>query len=267
MQRSVTNTLRTAAVILTATLVVGGCIFLVFLSEFNAEGGFAGVRNRTAAANYMFAAVVLGFLGVSFIVWLGRRIYLDRPVASAAQAGTRAGASLRQFSPTARLVLVRLAWCLGILLAVDALDSLYSVIQIQQAFREQPARYHSLILTLMAFVISDAPYALLIYFVRNRPTRTVLAFALAFPAIATLQMLITVFPAMGLYSHDPVSLAVLIIALVMAVVTILVAYQAANRAKLQASGSSLFTAVAASVVYCSCSSYLVFPAIRRMILK
>lgn len=265
MERWAANALCIVGIILTLTLVVCGCLYFVFLSQWNAHGGFSGNRDTTAATNYMFGAVVLGFLGICFIAWLARGIYVRQPVPLAStEADSSARTSFRHLPPAGQHALVRLAWCLGIRLAVSALDWVYTVLQFEQLSNELPRRYHSLVpFTVVASILYAAPYAVLIYLVRQHPSRTVLAFALALPAVSILQALLAIVPVMSGYTRNPVQLATLVIPPVINLVIILLGYQAAQRARLRASASSVFTAAVVSLVY-FCSLYLIVPTLRRM---
>lgn len=268
MQHRATNTLRIFGIVLTATLTIFGCLFLGAVSRYKAHGGFAGIRDPIAAANYMFGATVVGFLGISFIAWLARGIYIGRtvPVSPAAQAGS-SPPTFRSFLPAGRRSLVALVWCLGIQLAFSALVCIYTELQFREMSRELPKLYHSLeLFAVWASILGVAPYAVVLYFVRHHPHRTVLAFALALPAVSILQTLIANVPFPKTYTSNPVSLALVAISLVLDIVTVVLAYKAAQRAGLKASASSLFTAFAVSILY-SYSLHLILPALRRVLVS
>jgi len=276
MERGFANTLRTFGIIGTATLVGSGCLYLVGVSRWHSSGGFAGVPDFTAATNEMFGAVALGFFGTAFIAWLAHGIFLslqDRhpvPLASSVLT-TRDTAS--QPTPLARLssgdrsAVDRLVWCLAFQLAVSALDCIYSVLQYQQVFRGIPNWYRSFVpFLVLATVIFAAPYAVLLYLVRQRLSRIVVGFAVALPAVSILQSLITNIRLIDVFTRNPVGLAMLAAPLIVDTAIIVLASQVGRRTGRHASASWIATAALVSFIYFY-ALRLMIPIVRAIAMK
>jgi hypothetical protein len=205
---------------------------------------------------------VLGLFGVSFIIWLVRGFYVHTPVPALSTTPAGYPTTLSDRQPLTRLV-----WAIGVKLVVDALGCVYSVLQLQQISKPQPSFYHSFIVfTVTVTILYDVPFALALSFVRWRPTRTILAFTLALPAIGIVTKMIALSSSFTIYTspYNRSLLIFLAIGFGMDVVLVIVAYHASWRTNFQPAADSLATAVAVSVVYFY-FLHLITPILRRAV--
>lgn len=248
MERWAANTLRILGIIVTSLVVICGSLLLVLLGKCAAQGGFEGSRNSDTATIYYFGALVLGFGGIWFIAWLTRGIHRSTQTSQTPVPSPEASAP-SQPAPAALPAVELLTWSLIAKLVVSALSLAYTLLQYQR----MPYMRHATVPTVVSTVLSALPFALvLLYLLRQRISRAVLAFALGAPAAGILMSLVTTVPEFRLYLRNPLNLSIIFILgvpLVIDIAIIVLAYQAQKPAGLTLPASSVFTAVAASLAY------------------
>ena len=247
MERWAANTLRTLGIILTCIVVVCGSLLLILLGQCASSGGYGGVRNPSAGASYFLGAALLGLAGVTLVAVLARDVHRSRQTAPNVAALPEASASTATpaLSLEGRRAVERLFWCLAAQLALTALECIYSWLQNRQL--PQMRTYAPLFL--ISSILHAIPFAVLIGLVRKRISRIVLAFALGIPAAAILNTLVVILPMARLYLASPQSLGTIILPLILNVLLVVLAYQAALSTGLQSPASSILTSAVAAFVY------------------
>ena len=259
MERWAANTLRTLGIVFTALIVICGCLLLVLLGQCAAQGG----RNPGAGAEYFFGAGVLGIAGVMFIATLARGIYRSRlspqdvtPVPESSAASSIPAEGERAVD--------RLFWCLVAQIGLIVLGYVYSWIQYQRMMPQIRSYYSAA--SLISSIVYVIPYVVLAGAVRQRLSRMVLAFAFGVPAAAILQTVATILPTMRFYLQNSYSLGTIIVPLILDIVLVVLAYQAAHGTVLEPPVSSLVTTVVVAFVYFYVLR-LVLPFVYRLFMR
>ena len=263
MERWAANTLRVVGIVFTAIIVICGCLLLVLLGQCAAGGGYGGGRNPDAGAGYFLGAGLLGIGGITFIATLARGIHRSRlaPQTVAPAPETDVTSAI---STEGQRAIDRVFWCLAAQLALVGLECIYSWLQYERTGPQMPAYYSRLFL--VDSILYAIPYAVLLGFVRQRVNRSVLTFAFGIPAAAILQTLITILPLTRFYLRSSYSMGAIMLPLVLDVVLVVLAYQAAERSTLQSPASSQLTATAVAFLYFYVL-HLVLPFIYRLVLR
>lgn len=254
MERWAANTLRILGIIVTSIVVVCGGLVLILFGQCAAQGGLSGgVHNPTLATSYFFGAVLLGLAGIALIAVLARGVFrssrmsapapANEPSASESPASTL---SLAHLSPASRQAINLLSGALVTQLVVSALELARTVVWYRLTARDRHSIVPIIAVSSTLFVV---PFALILYFVRRRPSRSVMAFALGIPAAAILVTLIATVPLLHFYVQNTANLTTVIIPFLLDLVILVFAYQAQQRIGLKLPASSLLTALIVSFVY------------------
>ena len=272
MERWAANTLRTLGIILMAGFVLITSLILLLLSMCAAQGDFGGNKHPDQVVPYLVAAGLVLVLGLLVIVRLARGILRSMPtstISEPAAAGVPAGvlpppepasSVPLHLSPLGRKAIERLAFALGAQIVLSAASLSFSQLQFWSGRRPAP---HGWTLVLIAsFLLSHAPYAILIYVLHNRPDRRAFAYALAVPAVLILQSL---FFGMGgfYYLHDPRGFILFLLPWLIHIVILALAYQAIQKIGLHPDPASLIVAAVVAFFFFSII-HVITPVLYRL---
>ena len=208
MERRPANALRILGIVATVILVIAGCCLLLLIAWLVIiRGGLtrnAMIFHPRAANSFvgaLLAAIALVTTGVLIIRKLAREMVRDPArslpfatisgPAAASSSAVPPGASLRslgllsvshRLSPRGRKTIDRLVLALGAWIAISA------VALLQVASRALVPRYWTLDL-LSGLILTQAPYAILIYALLKRPGRRTFTLLIALLAVPILQAL------------------------------------------------------------------------------
>jgi len=248
MERWAADTLRILGIIVTAIILVCGCLLLVLLGQCASQGN----RNPPAATNYYFGAVLLALVGITLIAVLARGVFRSSALSPSTSAQDQSlpwipvATSVGKLSPASRRVIHLLTWAVIARIVVSALELVYNILR----YRQMPRMPHSIVqVTTISSAVFALPFVLILYFVRRRLSRSVLAFALGIPAAEILMTLIATVPLLHVYVHSTANLATLVIPFIVDLVILAFAYQAEQRIGLKLPASSLLTALVVSFAY------------------
>jgi hypothetical protein len=259
MERWAANTLRTLGIILIAGVVLIGSLFLLLLSMCAAQGDFGGNKHPDQVVPYLVAAGLVAVLGCLVIVRLARGIFRSKLVAEPAAAGAPVGMLPHSeptpslplhLSPLGRQAIDRLVFALGAQVVLSALSLSLNVIRFWSA-RRVPAYHGSTLVLIVSFVLSHAPYVVLIYVLLKRPDRRAFAYALAMPAVLVLQSLFVGVGFIFFYTHNPIGFLFFLLPWLIHIVIIVFAYQAIQQVGLHPEPSSLIVAAVVSFLFFS----------------
>jgi hypothetical protein len=268
MERRPANALRILGIVATVILVIAGCCLLLLIAWLviirggltrNAMIFYPRAANSFVGA--LLAAIALVTTGVLIIRKLAREMVRQSarslPFAttsgSAAASALPRGPSLRlpgvlpvshRLSPRGRKTIDRLGLALGARIAISAVAFL------QVASRAFVPRHWTLDL-LPGLILSQAPYAILIYALLKRPGRRTLTFLIALLAVPILQALSNplLFSYVQIYTNRPIGLLWPFFSGLIYVVTLFLAYRAIEQTGLWPTASSVILATVATFFY------------------
>jgi hypothetical protein len=268
MERRPANALRILGIVATVILVIAGCCLLLLIAWLviirggltrNAMIFYPRAANSFVGA--LLAAIALVTTGVLIIRKLAREMVRQSarslPFAttsgSAAASALPRGPSLRlpgvlpvshRLSPRGRKTIDRLGLALGARIAISAVAFL------QVASRAFVPRHWTLDL-LPGLILSQAPYAILIYALLKRPGRRTFTFLIALLAVPILQALFNplLFSYVQIYTNRPIGLLWPFFSGLIYVVTLFLAYRAIEQTGLWPTASSVILATVATFFY------------------
>jgi len=273
VERRAAKALRILSIVATVVLVIGGCYLLLTIALVVAiRGGLT--RNamifHPLAANAFFgailAAIALVTAGIAMSVKLAKGMVRgtarSQMVAAAARPVTVPGAAAlpRVPSPAARSFRLSLSlplWPTGpdtidrLVLALVAQVAVSAITLFQLATR--PFVPHNWTLMLLPpFILSEVPYAILIYVLLKRPGRRAFTFLIAMLVIPILDMLLN--PVLlnsynQIYMNHAMGLVWLVLSGLIYVVTVVLAYMAIRQSGLQPQFPSVILATTAMFFY------------------
>jgi len=265
------KTLRIVAIVATVLLVIAGCCLLLAIALIVVlRGGLTqrAMITHPQAANAFFgallAAIALVTLGVVIIAKMARGIFRvptgsqflaanpgsTAPVKASAPpripSPAPASGSVRlHLPPFGRKTIDRLVFALGAQIAVSAITLS------QLASRPLVPRNWTLML-LPPFILSEVPYALLIYVLLKRPGRRAFTFLIAMLIIPILEKLfnpVVLYSYRQIYINHPMGLLWLVLSALIYIVTIVLAYTAIQQTGLRPRPSSVILATVAAFFY------------------
>jgi hypothetical protein len=268
MERRPANALRILGIVATVILVIAGCCLLLLIAWLviirggltrNAMIFYPRAANSFVGA--LLAATALVTTGVLIIRKLAREMVRQpaRSLPFATTSGSAAasalppGPSLRlpgvlpvshRLSPRGRKTIDRLGLALGARIAISVIAFL------QVASRAFVPRHWTLDL-LPGLILSQAPYAILIYALLKRPGRRTLTFLIALLAVPILQALSNplLFSYVQIYTNRPIGLLWPFFSGLIYVVTLVLAYRAIEQTGLWPTASSVILATVATFFY------------------
>jgi hypothetical protein len=259
VERRAANTLRILGIVGTVVLVIGGCylLLLIALVVFIRGGLTRNARIfHPQAANAFFgsilATIALITAGIAMIVKLAREMVRaparSQIVAAAAPRGAAAPAS-RPF----RLPLWRAVGDTTdrLVLALVAQVAVSAITLFQLATRPFVPHNWSLML-LPPFILSEVPYAILIYVLLKRPGRRAFTFLIAMLVIPILETLLN--PVLlssyrQIYTNHAMGLIWVVLSGLIYVVTVVLAYMAMRQTGFQPKFPSVIFATTAMFFY------------------
>jgi len=272
VERWATNTLRTLGVVVTTILVIGGCYFLLLIAWFVViRGGLtqnARILHPQAGDAFfgaILATIALVTAGIVMIAKLAKGIV--RPSARSNIVPTAAGSATipaaaappRLPSPASRSLHLPL-WPVGhktidcLVLALVAQIAISAITLFQLATRAFVPHNWTLML-LPPFILSEVPYAILIYVLLKRPGRRAFTFLIAMLVIPILE---TLFNPVFLNSYSQIyrnharGLVWLVLSGLIYVVTLVLAYVAIQQTRLWPKFSSVIAATTVMFFYFFC---------------
>ncbi|HEY6373441.1 MAG TPA: hypothetical protein VIX37_22890 [Candidatus Sulfotelmatobacter sp.] len=258
MERWAANTLRTLGIILTAGFVVVTSLLVILLVI--CSGASSGASGQFVA--FLASGIIFIVLGVIFIAWLSRRLYLSLAHLDPLLQGALSGNVLPQpetpatvplhLSPLGRKAIDRLVLALGAQIFLSAVALSFNQLHFwsgPRIFAPFPLRNWGLVL-FGPFVLYHLPYAVLIYVLLKRPDRRAFTYSLAVPAILIMQALLSL-GYFGLFAGHPVAMIVLFVAWAIHIVILNLAYQAIQQVGLHPEPSSIMVAAAVTFVFFS----------------
>jgi hypothetical protein len=259
MERWAANTLRTLGIILTAGFVLVTSLLVILLVICS------GPSSSTNGPFVVFITIgiVCVVLGVIFIAWLSRRLYLSLAYLDPLPQGALSGNVLPEpetpatvplhLSPLGRKAIDRLVLALGTQIFLSAVALTFNQLHFwsgPRIFAPFPLRNWGLVL-FGPFVLYHLPYAVLIYALLKRPDRRAFTYSLAVPAILIMQSLLS----LGYFSlfarQHPVAMIVLFVPWAIHIVILTLAYQAIQQVGLHPKPSSIMVAAAVTFVFFS----------------
>jgi hypothetical protein len=249
------NTMRTIGIILTAGFVIVVSFLLILMALCAAQAGRGGTSNDSVF--FFGTAVMVILFGVLFIIRLSRGIShsvnaLEPLTLSTPPFATPSGpvpasqpqapppASLPagsqdahpsiplRLSPASRKALNRLALAMGAQILLSGITWVFN----QLHFWSAPvslAPHNWTAILFGPFVLYHLPYAFLIYFLLNQPSRRALTWSLAVPSVILLQSLFTLSLMFHYYVHGPVGFLLLFVPWSIHIAILVLAYQAIQR--------------------------------------
>jgi hypothetical protein len=272
MERSAANALRIIGIVATVIFVIFACYWplviawvIVMMGGLTQRAMAFRPQAGSALVGAILAVIVIVTVGVLMIRKLAAGIVWGttgpRPLATASGVASIAAASatseiasssralpsvLLHLSPGARKAIDRLALALGAHVAVSAI-TLFQI-----ANRPSVPRNWTLML-LPSFILSEAPYALLIYALLKRPGRRAFAFLvamLAIPVLATLSNPLILSSYRQIYINHPMGLLWIVLSGLIYMVTLVLACQAIQQTGFQTKLSPvIFTTVGTFFYY------------------
>ena len=266
MERWAANTLRTLGIIVTTILVIGGCYFLLVIAwVVFIRGGLTQNARIThpQAGDWFFgailAAIALVTAGIVMIVKLGKGIVLRPgrskilpfaagpatvPAAAAAPSLPSSGSRPLHLSlrPLRHKAIERLVLALVAQIAI-------SIIALFQLATPRFVPHNWTLMLLPPFILSELPYAILIYVLLKRPGRRAFTFLIARLLIPILQ---TLFNPMLLNSYSRIQgmgLVWLVLSGLIYIVTLVLAYVAIQETGLWPKFTSVILATTAMFFY------------------
>jgi hypothetical protein len=262
MERWAANTLRTLGIILAAVFVLITSLILLLFSMCAANGDLGGNKHPGQVVPYLVAAGAVLGLGIWFIVWLARGIHRSSSIAAPEPAGVPAGALppsapapthsdiLLHLSPSGRQSINRLVFALAAQIFVSSAAWILAQLHFWSVPRAFAPRNWTLYL-LVPFVSYHIPYAILIYVVLKRPDRRAFTYAIAVPAVLILESLFSVSLIGRFYVHQPMGFVLLLVAWLIHIVIIALAYKAIQQTGLHPEPTSLILAALVAFVFVS----------------
>ena len=265
MERWAANTLRTLGIVVTCAVVLIGSLLLLLLSLCAYGGGFEGgsQKHPDQAALYLAGAIAVIAVGILIIAKLAKGIARSSTDAQIAAAlGTTTAAILTSapanfvpihLSPAGKKSVHNLVFAIVAGIAAGCAMWLFNM----RLFWRNPAwgqmNAHRWGFLVWPFILSYAPYLILVFALLKRPDRRAFTFAVALPAVSILISLFTTpfFGALYLryYTEHPETIIVAILPLLLDVVVLVLAYKAIQQVGLHPQISSLVIAGVAIFVY------------------
>jgi hypothetical protein len=260
MDRQSANALRILGIVVTSIVVIALSLTMLYLGFFIVLMGGLSQRTRILhprAANSFYGLILLVIATVTAgIIIIGRLATGIVKVrgAAAAQPGPppahiepSGSASVSRslalhLSPAARKTIERLA------LAIAAGIAVSSITWFQIASRYAPRR----LIFLPPFILSEAPDAILIYFLLKRPSRRSFTFLIAmliFPILQTLFNPRFLIPYRHIYTNASMGSLWLALAGLIYIVTVVLAYKAIHQTGLMPQPSWIILATVAAFFY------------------
>ena len=269
MERWAANTLRTLGIVVTTVLVIGGCFFLLLIAWFVVIRGGLTQNARLlhplagdAFFGAILATIALVTAGIVMIVKLAKGI-VRRPARSKifqAAAGPTtvppAAAPPRLPSSASRsfhlpLGPVRHQTIDRLVLAVVAQIAISAVTLFQLATHAFVPHNWTLML-LPPFILSEVPYAILIYVLLKRPGRRAFTFLIAMlvmPILETLFNPVLLNSYSQIYRNHAMGSVWLVLSGLIYIVTLVLAYVAIQQTGLWPKFSSVIPATTAMFFY------------------
>ena len=253
MDRRAANTLRILGIVGTVILVIGGCYLLLFIALVVViRGGLThnAMIFHPLAANAFFGAILATValvtagivMSVKLVKGMVRGPARSQMVAASARPVTVPGAAAppRLASPAARSVRLPL-WPTG----ADAIDRLVlalvaqvavSAITLFQLSTRPFVPYNWTLMLLPPFILSEVPYAVLIYVLLKRPGRRAFTFLIAMLVIPILETLLN--PVLlnsyrQMYMNHAMGLVWVVLSGLIYLVTVVLAYVAIRQSGFQ----------------------------------
>jgi hypothetical protein len=279
MDRWAANTMRVLGIIILSALVLLAAAAVLLISWCFLVLGAMGQQHAQPppkpgdvtkiigiAAVVALPAIFVIIGGITSVIFLARQIYRSNPAAEAspplAVAPSRP-ALTRVFwppvrrepvpvrlSPTSQKLLDRLVLAMIAQILMSAVGWVYSQIRFWTA-PGSLAPHNWISLLLGPFVLFHVPYALLIYFLLRQPTRRVLTYALAVPAVIIVQSLFSLGRVSAYYVRAAIGFLLLFLPWAMHVIILLLAYRAIRRIGFHPVPSELLIAALFVFVYFS----------------
>lgn len=249
------NTLRSIGIILTAGFVIIIGFFLLLIAMCAFQPGRGGSSDD--GIFFLGIAIMVMLFGLLFIIRLSRGVSRSAralepftlgpppftipsgPVpAHQSQAPPPASvppgppvpppSTPLRLSPASRKALNRLALAMGAQIVLSGIAWVLS----QLRFWSAPvslAPHNWTAILFGPFVLYHLPYAVLIYFLLNKPSRRALTWSLAVPSVILLQSLFTLSLMFHYYVHGPVGFLLLFVPWSIHIAILVLAYQAIQR--------------------------------------
>lgn len=270
------NTLRTIGIILTAGFVIIISFMLIVMAMCAAQAGRGA--NSSDSIFFFGIAVMVMLFGLLFIIRLSRGIsrsdvpdsftlgpppfatpsgpapvsQSQAPPLASVPAATPVGhpsVPLR-LSPASRKALNRLALAMTAQILLSGIAWVFN----QLPFWSAPvslAPHNWTAILFGPFVLYHLPYAVLIYFLLNKPSRRALTWSLAVPSVILLQSLFTLSVMFHYYVHGPVGFLLLFVPWSIHIAILVLAYQAIQRIGLHPEPQRLIAAAVLIFFYFS----------------
>ena len=269
VERWAAKTLRIVGIVAAVILVIGGCYFLLAIAFVVViRGGLT--RNamifHPRAANSFFGALLASFALVTTGVLVIRRLAKGiaggparSPLVATTSGPAAAGGGLlgvqssSPASPSVRLHLSRVGRNtinrLVLLLVAQIAVSAITLFQLtSRAFVP-----HSWTLMLLPpFILSEAPYVILIYVLRKQPGRSAFTFLIAVLAIPILEALFNPLIRLSyrqIYIYQPMGFVWLVVSGLIYLVTLFLAYKAIQQTGLRPKPAPVILATVAMFFY------------------
>ncbi len=263
MERRAANALRILSIVATVVLVIGGCYLLLTIALVVViRGGLT--RNamifHPLAANAFFGAILATIALVTAGVVMSVRLAKGMVRSPARSQMVAAAAPPRVTSPASRSVRLSLSlplWPTGpdtidrLVLALVAQVAVSAITLFQLATR--PFVPHNWTLMLLPpFILSEVPYAILIYVLLKRPGRrafTFLTAMLVIPILETLLNPVLLSSYRQIYMNHAMGSIWLVLSGLIYVVTVVLAYMAIRQTGFQPKFPSVILATTAMFFY------------------
>jgi hypothetical protein len=219
-----------------------------------ANGDYGGNKHPEQVVPYLVAAGFVMVLGCLVIVRLARGIFRSMPVAKPAPdilPHSDPSSSLPlHLSPLGRQAIDRLIYALAAQVVLSAASLTFGQMRFWSS--QTPAFPRSWTLVLIAsFILSHAPYGILIYVLHNRPDRRAFAYSLAVPTVLLFESLFGVTFLGRFFAHQPMGFVLLLIPWLIHIVIIVLAYQAIQQVGLHPQPASLIVAALVAFAFFS----------------
>jgi hypothetical protein len=254
MERWAANTLRTLGIILTAGFVLITSLILLLFSVCAANGGIGGYKHPELVVPYLVAAALVIVVGCFVILRLARGISrftaLSETTLGALSHSEPTSSLPLHLSPLGRQAIDRLIYALAAQIVLSAASLTFDQMHFFSTHAPAFPRNWTLVL-IVSFILSHAPYGILIYVLHNRPDRRAFAYSLAVPAVLLLESLFGVMFLGRFFVHQPMGFVVLGIPWLIHIVIIVLAYQAIQQVGLHPEPASLIVAAIVAFVFFS----------------
>ena len=265
MERWAANTLRTLGIIVTTILVIGGCYFLLIIAwvAFIRGGPTQNARITHPQAGDAFLGAIMVTItlvtaGILMIIKLAKGIVLHPARTNILSSATVPAAATAPTLPSSGWRFLDLPLralghdAIGLLVLALAAQIAISAVGLFQLATFRFAPHNWTLMLLPSFILSELPYAILIYVLLRRPGRgafTFLIAMLAMPILKTLFNPLLLNSYSQIHANHGMGLAWLVLSGLIYVATLVLAYVSIQRTGLWPKLSSAITATTAVFFY------------------